>query len=67
MGPSNAMEKTGRLTVWEGDTPKFHSGYVKVQIQIRLTNEGIKEAVDVVIWQSREKSGLETNILEPSI
>lgn len=63
MGPSNAMEKTGRVTVWEGDTPKFHSGYVKVQMQIRLTNEGL----DIIIWQSREKSDLETNILEPSI
>lgn len=42
------MGKTGRTAVWEGKTPKFCSGYVKVQMPIRLTNESIKETVGYI-------------------
>ena len=51
----NAIEKTGRTAVWEGKTPKFSSGCVKVQMPIRFTTEGIKEtAVYIHVELNRE-------------
>lgn len=48
MGLLNAMERTGRVTVQEENTPEFSSGYVKAQMSIRLTLEGIKETVGYI-------------------
>ena len=48
MGLLNTMENTGRVTVWEGNTPEFCSGCIKTQMPIRFTLQGIKEMVGYI-------------------
>lgn len=48
MGLLNTMDKTGRVTVWEENTPEFCFGSAKAQMPIRFTLGGLKETVEYI-------------------